>query len=63
VSAPQKAPESLACPQCGDVTGLDAEAPDDDLDAFWHHLGTHTLDKVARLRLWTAAMRAGEGAP
>lgn len=61
MSAPQQAPESLACPQCGDKTFLDAADPDDDLAAFWHHLGAHTQDQLGRLRLWTAAM-GGRGA-
>lgn len=60
MSAPQKTPEHLACPQCGAVTVLDADDPDDSLEAFWAHLGVHTLNKLRRLRLWTAAMGAGE---
>lgn len=60
MSAPQKAPEHLACPQCPVIVALDPDSPDDNLDAFWHHLGTHTMNKLERLRLWTAAMHDGE---
>jgi hypothetical protein len=50
--------DSLTCPSCGDRTLLDDAAPDDDLEAFWHHLGQHTQDPIGRLRLWTAALGA-----
>jgi hypothetical protein len=55
VSALQQAPESLSCPQCPVIIALDPDSPDDDLEAFWAHLGVHTLDRLRRLRLWTAA--------
>jgi hypothetical protein len=59
VSAPEKAPETLACPQCPVTVALDPDDPDDDLQAFWVHLGTHAPGKLRRLRLWTAATGAG----
>jgi hypothetical protein len=60
LTAPVPVPDVLSCPQCGDKTFLDAADPDDDLAAFWHHLGQHTQDPMSRLRLWTTAMGGEE---